>query len=184
MSDLVLGYPRDVVESSGQAYFSDDGMYRYALSRVWDVKKPMVQWVGLNPSTADASKLDPTLRRVSRFSIAFGFGGFWMTNLFAYRTPKPAVLREATEAGVDPVGPDNDRWLLDAAHWTKLTIACWGPHGNYRERETEVVRLFDGRVLSCLAITNAGHPRHPLYLKGDLKPKEWVRADRNYRRYK
>jgi hypothetical protein len=176
--DLVLGYPRESVESGGDAHFSTDGMYRYALSRAWDRSKPMVQWVGLNPSTADASKLDPTLRRVSRFSILYGFGGFWMTNLFAYRATKPSNMRKAA----DPVGPDNDQWLLDVAKWCNMTVACWGPHGHFRDRETEVVRLFDGRVLKALGVTKAGHPRHPLYLKGDVKPELWVYGDRNYRR--
>lgn len=178
MTDLVMGYPRESVESGGQAHFSDDGVYRYALSRAWDPGKPMVQWVGLNPSTADATKLDPTLRRVSRFSIACGFGGFWMTNLFAFRATKPRDMLKAQ----DPIGPANDQWLLDVARWCTLTIACWGPHGGLNERETEVIRLFDGRSLSALATTNAGHPRHPLYLKGELRPKPWVYGDRNYRR--
>jgi hypothetical protein len=35
------------------AVISQDRLYRYSLTRVWDEKKRRVMFVGLNPSTAD-----------------------------------------------------------------------------------------------------------------------------------
>ena len=43
------------------ALFSKDRVYRYALWRIWDLKKPKVLFIGLNPSTADEIKNDPTI---------------------------------------------------------------------------------------------------------------------------
>lgn len=54
------------VEPSG-AVISDCGQYRYALSRGgWMGGKGTVLFVMLNPSTADASEDDPTIRRCVR----------------------------------------------------------------------------------------------------------------------
>lgn len=43
------------------------GDYRYTLTRVWDAALPTITFVLLNPSTADAEQLDPTLRRCVSF---------------------------------------------------------------------------------------------------------------------
>jgi hypothetical protein len=63
--------------------------------------------IGLNPSTADHRKLDPTLRRVRNFAQKWGLGGFVMLNLFAYRATEPRDMKRAE----DPVGPKNDRYI-------------------------------------------------------------------------
>ena len=44
------------------------GDYRYTLTRVWDLALPTVTFVLLNPSSADAVRLDPTLRRCVTFA--------------------------------------------------------------------------------------------------------------------
>ena len=41
--------------------------------------------------------------------------------------------------------------------------------GAYQARADAVVRLFGKRELWCLGTTQAGHPRHPLYVHGDQK---------------
>lgn len=144
---------------SGDAYFSDDRKYRYALSRSWG-PGPMLMFIGLNPSTADETKLDPTLRRIVDFAKREGCGGFWMANLFAFRATKPRDMM--TEA--DPVGPDNDSWLKDIANWCSLVICGWGAHGSHRGRDIEVRKLLQGLELHCLRLTKQGQPNHPLYL--------------------
>jgi hypothetical protein len=147
----------------GNAYFSDDRTYRYALSRVWDVHKPMLGFIGLNPSTADENKLDPTLRRIVRFAMRENCGGFWMFNLFAFRATVPRVMLLAH----DPVGPDNDRWLMDGIRWCEFMVCGWGAHGGHRGRDMEVRKLFKGHKLWCLGLTKDGQPKHPLYLPKD-----------------
>jgi len=58
--------PRDEVQRA--AVLSRDGLYRYALRRVWDPARPAVLFIGLNPSTADHRIDDPTIRRCVRFA--------------------------------------------------------------------------------------------------------------------
>jgi hypothetical protein len=125
-----------------------------------------VAWIGLNPSRADESRLDPTLWRVRAYTHCFGFRSFKMLNLFAYRATDPRLLRKAA----DPVGPDNDHCLLEVCRQAALVVCCWGAEGEYRGRDREVVELLRGIPLHALALTKMGHPRHPLYLKCSCRP--------------
>lgn len=54
------------------AKMSPEKDYRYALWRVWDDSKAM--FIGLNPSTANETENDPTIRRVIRFARDWGNG--------------------------------------------------------------------------------------------------------------
>lgn len=152
----------------GPAIFSQDRTYRYVLTRIWDDTLPVVAWIGLNPSTADESRLDPTLRRVLRFSSDWGYGSFVMLNLFAVRTPEPRVMMLHDQ----PVGPDNDRHVLEQAKAAKLVIGAWGSTGAYRDRGREVARMLRREAVDLhhLKTTQAGHPCHPLYLSSTLTP--------------
>src|SRR5712664_2208515 len=89
-----------IVRSAG---FSCCGLYRYWLRRHWDAELPPVCFVMLNPSTADAERDDPTIRRCCGFSRRWGYGGIVVVNLYAFRTSDPCCLRNA----VHPVGPEN-----------------------------------------------------------------------------
>jgi hypothetical protein len=92
---------------AGPALLSPDRLYRYTLERVWALDRPKCAFIGLNPSTADESRLDPTLRRCVRFADSWGYGSFVMLNVFAFRTTQPLGLLLAN----DPVGPANWMWL-------------------------------------------------------------------------
>ena len=50
--------------------FSPDRRHRYGLVHRWNplFGDKLVLWIGLNPSTADEAKLDPTLTRIAAFS--------------------------------------------------------------------------------------------------------------------
>jgi len=102
------------------AVISADGVYRYRLERRW-TSGPTVAWIMLNPSTADADTDDPTLRRISVFSRAWGFGRLIVANLYALRATDPAQLWTAPDA----VGPDNDRHVADAVSCHEVIVA-WG----------------------------------------------------------
>lgn len=181
--------PRDwrAVES-GEAYFSDDRLYRYALSRVWDGRRPMGLIIGLNPSTADESKLDPTLRRCIRFCDREGWGGFWMANLFAVRATKPAAMKKHPAPIGEPlhlplgarihegvrIDSVNDRWLLYLANECRGRIICaWGVHGTYMGRGAAVTELLDGHRAFCFGFAGNGMPRHPLMLSNDTPLMEY-----------
>lgn len=125
-------------------------------------------WIGLNPSVADENQLDPTLRRIRAFSTAWGFNEFVMTNLFAYRATDPrAMLRHA-----EPVGPENNRVLLEHGKAALIVIACWGAHGKHLCRDVGVINLLEKFTpLFCLGLNAKDKsPRHPLYVSGTQKP--------------
>lgn len=165
------------------AHFSDDRAYRYALWRTWDEAAGFVMFIGLNPSTADERADDPTIRRCIGFAKAWGYGGIAMLNLFAFRATDPKVMLAAS----DPVGPENDEWLMNYYETAGMTIAAWGAHGAYRGRDRAVCELRRrdpnaktdtlGECLYCLGRTKHGQPRHPLYLPKDMKPQRFVIAD-------
>lgn len=158
-SDLTL-FP--LVKSA--AYFSPDRIHRYALWRTWDESKPKALFIGLNPSTADEVKDDPTIRRCMRYCRDWGYGGYIMGNIFAFRATDPKVMR----ASQDPIGPENNEWLLKLHHGAEITIGAWGNHGEFMNRGAEIVDLIP--QLHCLKITGQGYPSHPLYLPKSLKP--------------
>lgn len=93
------------------ATLSEDRKYRYTLTRIWDETKPKVMFIGLNPSTADETKDDPTIIRCINFAKSWGYGGLEMTNLFAFRATNPKVMKNEKE----PIGKDNDTWLKKLA---------------------------------------------------------------------
>lgn len=151
------------------ADFSPDRKYRYTLIREWDASKPRCLFILLNPSTADAEKDDPTNRRGINFAIQWGFGACVFCNLFAFRTPDPKVMKAEDE----PVGPENDEWLLKESKKARITIAAWGIHGTHRDRNERVLELLAGRAVHCMGLTNDGHPKHILYLLSGLRPEIW-----------
>lgn len=152
-----------------EAILSEDRKYRYILSRIWDEAKPTVLFIGLNPSTADETTDDPTIRRCINFAKSWGYGGILVANLFAFRSTNPQRLY--TEQ--DPVGSANDFYIKEYSDKSKLTIACWGNHGNFINRSEEVCKLVNS--LYCLNINKSGEPKHPLYVKHNITPKPYTR---------
>lgn len=147
-----------------QTVFSPCRTYRYALWREWIGGEGYAMFIGLNPSTADETKDDPTIRRCITFAKAWGYAGLCMTNLFAYRATLPRVMMAST----DPVGPDNDAHLLELAADAGVIVAAWGTNGTHRARDAEVRKMLP--AMHCLALTKDGHPGHPLYLPKTLTP--------------
>lgn len=155
----------------GTATFSRGPLHRFRLSRVWDPHLPRINFVMLNPSTADALVLDPTVRRCAGFAEGWGFGALEVTNVFALRSTDPHALRTAA----NPVGPGNDDAIREAARAAQLVVAAWGVHGKLNGREAEVRELLAsvGTEVVCLRRTRAGHPGHPLYVRRDAEPLPW-----------
>ena len=151
------------------ATFSPCRTYRYTLWRYWGglFLSGYAMFIGLNPSTADETIDDPTVRRCMGYARDWGFDGFCMTNLFAFRATLPSNMKAAE----DPIGPDNDRSLLYAAKSAGVIVAVWGTHGVYMNRDEEVKKMIPN--LSYLKLTKKGFPGHPLYLSKTLKPILW-----------
>ncbi|NYJ75100.1 DUF1643 domain-containing protein [Allobranchiibius huperziae] len=158
----------DLFASSSDASICGCGRHRYRLSRRWGSKGgPTATFIMLNPSTADADVDDPTIRRCIGFARREGCTGLVVVNLYAWRATKPADLWTAD----DPVGPENDEAISGALRLARLhggpVIAAWGAHAR-SDRVGAVRELTRGVVaLTCLGVTEGGHPRHPLYVRGD-----------------
>ena len=142
------------------AQFSDDRRYRYALWRTWSEGDGHVLFIGLNPSTADETQDDPTIRRCIGFAKQWGFGGLYMLNIFAYRATKVQDLKKAD----DPIGPENIHYLDMYFDRAGCNVACWGSQGIYRNQGIAVVNRFGRENLFCFGLTKNGQPKHPLYL--------------------
>jgi hypothetical protein len=140
--------------------------YRYTLWREFGDQggDGYAMFIGLNPSTADEVNDDPTIRRCIAFAKSWGYGALCMANLFAFRATEPADMFAAD----DPVGPDNDSYLVKLAQDAGVVVAAWGTNGIHMARDRAVRDLLPN--LQCLRKTQAGHPGHPLYLPGDLRP--------------
>lgn len=154
------------------ALFSDNREYRYRLWRTWDVEKPKLGFVMLNPSTADEVELDPTCRRCKGFAEDWGYGTLAVGNIFALRATDPSELYEHD----DPVGPRNDEHLREICADADRVIAAWGTHGALEDRGQAVAEMLDCD-LYALNTTQEGHPNHPLYQPGDAEPELFSEAD-------
>ena len=155
------------------AVISECGRYRYRLDRVLDPdKQGRVCWVMLNPSTADADVDDPTLRRCMAYTTAWHHGALVVVNLFAWRATEPSDIPANI---LDAVGPLTNMHIVRAVRESSIVICGWGatgPREHVRQREAAVLDLIKrcGHEPYALALTNGGQPRHPLYLRGDLRP--------------
>lgn len=146
-----------------------EGEYRYRLWRRWRTGGGTVLWVGLNPSTADATEDDQTIRRCRTLADLWGYGGIEMVNLYALRSRDPAAL--ATHP--DPIGPDCDRWIERLVGGASITVACWGSHvepvaGRRRQLFLDVLPR-----LHVLGFTADGSPRHPSRMPNIPAPIAW-----------
>lgn len=159
--------------------------YRYALGRNWDpepggglfdVVRPLLSIVMMNPSVADHRVDDPTIRKVIHFAKQEGCGGLLVRNLAAWRATDPAALGRVD----DPIGPRNvEVLMLTPPPLLLLRVAAWGGFKSVRIRR----RLLEpmGAAMSyatthVLGLTDSGEPRHPLYLKNETRAVRWSDA--------
>jgi len=149
--------------TQSSAHVSECGTYRYSLTRKWG-SGPICTFIMLNPSKADASEDDPTIRRCISFAKREGCEGLLVENLYAFRATKPIDLTKAA----DPVGPLNDAAIRAAIRMAEKhewpLVAAWGAHWMAEDRGAEIA---DWARFKCLGRTKRLMPRHPLYVKGD-----------------
>lgn len=161
-----------------QAYFSRDSVYRYWLQRVLVEMTPQnaawykrILWIMLNPSIADCTVNDPTIKQCMAFSALWGYHSMEVVNLFAFRATDP---RELNLVKLDPVGSENDAWIRMAVSDASLVVCAWGSHRFARERAGQVARMLDSIApLHCLHINADGMPKHPLYIARDTPLRTW-----------
>lgn len=150
------------------AHFSLNRKYRYVLWRIWAAKKGLVCFIGLNPSTADDKEDDNTIRRLIHFTEQEGFGGFYIVNLFSFRSRDFDDVKSSNF----PIGIKTDYYIKSYTRKSNLVCLIWGGKGTYMNRDKEVEILLpkiSGVDIRCLGKTNKGNPKHPLYLPNTTK---------------
>lgn len=159
------------VRADWGARLSRDRMYRFRLWRVWNPAGPVVLWLLLNPSTADARINDATIERCCQRARREGYGSLWVANLFALRARDPGELRRHSA----PIGRGNDRAIRAMAAQADRVVCAWGNHGRYLGRNQDVQALLarTGCHPHILGLTRQGQPRHPLYVPYDREPRPW-----------
>ena len=149
------------------AVFSPCRRWRYLLWRRWDASQPVANFLMLNPSTADEVKLDPTCSRARDYAERWGFGGIYITNIFAWRATDPGEMK----AAADPVGRGNDAAIVRAARQSALVVCAWGNHGAFLGRSSQILKTLKANGIApfVLRLNAGGEPAHPLYLPSRLR---------------
>jgi hypothetical protein len=148
-------------------------LYRFRLWRHWgEPGDARLGFLMLNPSTADESYDDPTIRRCMGFARRQRLPGIDVVNLFAYRTVEPSHLLDVHKRGIDVAGgplADEAIWLVAAR--AEALVLAWGGSGRHLPPRAEyLIEQLRARKLCrlvCLGRTKSGAPRHPLYVRGD-----------------
>jgi hypothetical protein len=163
--------PQRAPAMTGSAVFSECERYRYELLRRW-ASGPLLLWLMLNPSWADAVDPDATVTRVVGFSRDSGFGGCMIGNLYAWRHHDPKTLRDCGTLGA--IGPGNDEHIRRMLTECEAVVCAWGgslpPGGKARAADVLAMVRESGREPLALRVTKGGQPTHPLYLPGVLRP--------------
>lgn len=174
--------------TSQGAVFSDCFQYRYRLWREWDPRKPVVAFLMLNPSVANAQKLDPTVRRCVGFARDWGYGRLEVINSFAWvdGDPRNLLLSRADARpedafehpdgtriysyAHDPVGPENDRTVQAVCELVDRVVVAWSGWVESLGRLPRMLELVEPyrEKLVVLAYQKDGTPRHPLYMRKDV----------------
>ena len=150
------------------AVFSRGRRYRYTLRRRLYKGNKILLVIGLNPSTADGTKDDPTVCRCAGFAERLKYDTLLIANLFALRSTDPRKLRQPEEK--DPIGPRNDAWILRVARKAHKIVLAWGAGADWApERSDQLLLLLAHYDLYCFGTTKSGAPKHPLYLRSDTK---------------
>lgn len=148
----------DLMNTKNGAAFSEDRKHRYALWRIWDESKPLVMFIGLNPSTANETDNDPTIKSVCRIAANNGYGGVYMMNCFSYVSTDPKLLKS------NPMAEEwNNNTLTATASRCKDVVFAWGNFDIVKERgrDKELCEMFPNAL--ALHINKNGSPKHPLY---------------------
>lgn len=150
--------------------------YRYKLGREVDpFKETTIAYFGVNPSTAEASIDDATVRKWRGFAERNNAKRFIVGNVFAYRATDVKELSKT----LNPIGLENDKYLNYIIAEADMLIPCWGSRTKLpKHLRCELDRVMQllkdsGKPIFCLGTTISGDPKHPLTLGYNTKLIEW-----------
>lgn len=153
------------------AVFSPCGTFRYRLDRDCAPSGPIYAYFGVNGATAGKINNDHTVRKWIGFTTRFGGSRFIVGNPYAFCATDVRQLASA----VDPIGPDNDRYLAEIIAEADILVPCWGSRAKLPRRlRPRLYDLADKLIASrkpilCFGLTDAGDPLHPLTLSYQTK---------------
>lgn len=154
--------------------------YRYMLTRTFESGNGRMTFVMLNPSTATDTEDDPTIRRCKGFAAREGCQELAVVNLFGRRSTNPKTLPMFYRHGGNPSLGEEGAWHKTFAARSRFIVAAWGQQSGKVGRivDDRVACLLEiatlhGRIMHCLGTTKGGHPRHPLYVRGDAPLVPW-----------
>lgn len=152
------------------AVMDDAKEYRYLFECNWSAGERFVTFILLNPSVGNVTQTDPTLARCMYYAKLWGYDGFKVVNLYAFIATDPDRLLDT----VDPVGPENDRYIRLAAEQSETVVLAWGSSitsEDAKKRMEATIELVRHKRPQCLKMTVDGnYPRHPLYLPKNVQP--------------
>lgn len=152
-----------------RAVFSECKRYRYELNRIWERNRnrKIIDFVTLAPGSGGANSDDATIRRCKSIAVSLGFGGMTIVNAYGLISNFREFERVPPEIAV---GVSNDLFLRSIIGDTKITtiVAAWGNHVS-QERKKQVLDVFSGTELWCLAEHQEGFPIHPLNVFGSIE---------------
>lgn len=156
-------FSHDTHQLEKGADFSSDRKYRYALWRIWDRSLPLVMFIGLNPSTANETDSDPTIKSVCRIAKNNGYGGVYMMNCFPYVSTDPGKLKDGLTLETNTNNLEN---LKTIGAMCKDIVFAWG---NFKEVDEYISGLLSPLFpnAKALSLNKNGSPKHPLYCKSD-----------------
>jgi len=161
---------------NGAIFSDDDRRFRYALWRRWNYTPKNLDallFIGLNPSTANATRDDPTIRRLVNFAKSWGFGGLFVGNLFSIVSADPAVL--LTDTSKELYGGPNDAAIKRMRELCTLVVVGWGEFGKRVGYRPAAIMDLVGEPVYCIKVNRSGEPSHPLYLPGNSKLERYYR---------
>lgn len=146
--------------------WSEDKLYRYLLWNIWAEEKDVIGFILLHPKGADVDKDNPITATLEKYAKKWGYGGYMLANLFAF---KATNSDELTVIGKDAIGPSNDHWIKYLIEYSDKVICAWGEKGKLYGRANEVLKMIEEPY--CIGRNMSGQPAHPLYLPRDWQPK-------------
>jgi hypothetical protein len=168
-----------LLDLTSSAQFSPCRNWRYTLHRRWR-DGSSVAFLMFNPSTADETQDDPTIRKCVGFAQGWGYGRLVILNLFAIRGTDPRTVERVQ----DPVGPLNNYWILKALadDGCRELICAWGCGEHMKRADlarrpaallAELQRSMTYLDVNCLGVRQDGQPRHPLMLAYSTERREF-----------
>lgn len=158
------------------AILSPCGQYRWRLERDIQDTGIVVALIGINPSTADATVNDHTIRKDIGFGERLGWRKIIKGNVFAYRATDVRRLRTEVRSHMHA---ENEMHLLEIANDSDIIVPCWGNRTKLpKELRPQLGVTLDilrsaGKPIMCFGLSKTGDPRHTLMLSYDTPLIPW-----------